>query len=95
MISDRRITRWEREHALEAVQRRLDKTPEAARVRRQTAGHLFGTLKARMGATHFLMKRLPEAAAEMALQVLQFHAGDEYHWRQALDCGDHCIYIDQ
>jgi hypothetical protein len=34
------------------------------RVRRETAEHPFGTLKMRMGATHFLMKRLPKVATE-------------------------------
>ncbi len=50
----RRITRWEHEHVLEAVQRRLDESPNAMRDRRQTVEHVFGTLKAWMGATHFL-----------------------------------------
>ena len=69
----RRVTRWEHEQVLEAVQRRLDENPEAMRVRRQTAEHPFGTLKARMGATHFLMKRLPKVATEMALHVLAYN----------------------
>ena len=30
-------------------------------------------LKMRMGATHFLMKRLPKAATEMALHVLAYN----------------------
>jgi hypothetical protein len=33
----------------------------------------FGTIKARMGATQFLMKRLPRVAAEMALHVLAYN----------------------
>src|ERR1700726_2395346 len=57
---ERRITRWEHEHLLEAVQERLDANPQAMRVRRETAEHPFGTLKMRMGAPHFLMKRLPK-----------------------------------
>jgi transposase len=69
----RRITRWEHEHVLEAVQQRLDKNPQAMRVRRETAEHPFGTLKMRMGATHFLMKRLPKVATEMALHVLAYN----------------------
>jgi hypothetical protein len=40
------------------------------RQRRETAEHPFGTIKARMGATHFPMKTLPRAATEMALHVL-------------------------
>jgi hypothetical protein len=63
-------TRWEHEQAVEAVQRRLDGHPEKMRQRRETVEHLFGTIKARMGATHFLMKTLPCAASEMALHVL-------------------------
>jgi transposase len=70
---ERRITRWEHEHVLEAVQRRLDKNPQAMRERRETVEHPFGTLKMRMGATHFLMKRLPKVATEMALHVLAYN----------------------
>src|SRR6266702_3851899 len=70
---ERRITRWEHEHVLEAVQKRLDKKPQAMRQRRETAEHPFGTLKMRMGATHFLMRRLPKVATEMALHVLAYN----------------------
>jgi transposase len=70
---ERRITRWEHEHVLEAVQQRLDANPEAMRQRRETVEHPFGTMKARMGATHFLMKTLPKVAAEMALSVLAYN----------------------
>ncbi len=70
---ERRITRWEHEHVLEAVQERLDKNPEAMRVRRETAEHPFGTLKARMGTTPLLMKTLPKVATEMALSVLAYN----------------------
>jgi hypothetical protein len=69
----RRITRWEHEHVLEAVQQRLDKNPQAMRVRRETVEHPFGTIKMRMGATHFLMKTLPRVASEMALCVLAYN----------------------
>jgi transposase len=47
--------------------------PQAMRVRRQTVEHPFATLKMRMGATHFLMKRLPNVATEMALNVLSYN----------------------
>jgi transposase len=57
---ERRISRWEHEHVLEAVQRRLDENPQAMRQRRETVEHPFGTIKSWMGATHFLMK-LPSA----------------------------------
>lgn len=70
---ERRITRWEHEHLIEAVQARLDANPRLMRVRRETVEHPFGTIKARMGATHFLMKRMPNVAAEMALHVLAYN----------------------
>ncbi len=71
--TERRISRWEHEHVLEAVQQRLDENPTAMRVRRETVEHPFGTMKARMGATHFLMKTLPKVATEMALSVLAYN----------------------
>ena len=43
------------------------------RRRRETVEHPFGTLKMRMGATHFLMKTLPKVASEMALSVLAYN----------------------
>jgi hypothetical protein len=70
---ERRISRWEHEYVLEAVQQRLDANPQAMRQRRETAEHPFATLKMRMGATHFLMKRLPKVATEMALHVLAYN----------------------
>lgn len=71
--NERRISRWEHEDVLEAVQERLDADPMAMRRRRETVEHPFGTLKMRMGATHFLMKRLPRVATEMALHVLAYN----------------------
>jgi Transposase DDE domain len=70
---ERLISRWKHEHVLEAVQRRLDEHPEKMRQRRETVEHPFGTIKARMGATHFLMKTLPKVATEMALHVLAYN----------------------
>ena len=70
---ERRITRWMHEDVVEAVQKRLDKNPQAMRQRRETVEHPFGTLKMRMGATHFLTKRLPKVATEMALHVLAYN----------------------
>jgi hypothetical protein len=43
------------------------------RQRRETVEHPFGTMKARMGATHFLTKMLPKVATEMALSVLAYN----------------------
>ena len=39
----------------------------------QTVEYPFGTIKARMGATHFLLKTLPKVASEMALSVLAYN----------------------
>ena len=69
----RRISRWEHEEVVEAVQARLDAAPEASRVRQRTVEHVFGTLKAWMGSTHFLTKTLPRVRTEMSLQVLAYN----------------------
>ena len=55
------------------MQARLDAHPETMRVRRQTAEHPFGTLKAWMGATHFLTLTLPRVRTEMSLHVLAYN----------------------
>ncbi len=70
---NRRITRWEHEAVLEAMQARLEQRPDAARLRRQTVEHVFGTLKSWMGSTHFLMRRLPNVQTEMSLHVLAYN----------------------
>jgi transposase len=67
------IERWEHEPVLEAAQKRLDENPQAMRTRRETVEHPFGTIKMRMGATHFLTKTLPKVATEMALCVLTYN----------------------
>ena len=69
----RRIGRWEHEAVLDKMQGRLDANPEAMQVRRRTAEHPFGTIKAWMGATHFLCRRLPRVSAEMSLHVLAYN----------------------
>src|SRR5713226_567202 len=65
----RRIKRWENEDVLDRMQDRLDRMPEAMGVRRQTVEHPFGTLKAWMGATHFLTRTLDKVRTEMSLHV--------------------------
>lgn len=69
----RRIARWEHEDVLERMQKRLDQRRSAARVRRQTVEHPFGTLKAWMGATHFLTRTLPKVKTEISLHVLAYN----------------------
>jgi transposase len=70
---ERRIRRWEHEAVIEAMQARLDRAPNAMRIRRATVEHTFGTLKAWMGATHFRMKRLEHVRTEMSLHVLAYN----------------------
>ena len=69
----RRISRWEHEAVLERMQQRLDRTPDAMPIRRRTVEHPFGTLKAWMGATHFLTKTLSRVSTEMSLHVMAYN----------------------
>ncbi len=68
---ERRISRWEHEHVLEAAQQRLDEHPEKMRQRRETVEHPFGTIKYWMGYTHFQLNSLSRVVTEMALLVLE------------------------
>jgi transposase len=43
------------------------------RIRRQTAEHPFGSIKAWMGATHFRLRTLEKVGTEMSLQVLAYN----------------------
>ena len=70
---ERRVRRWEHEAVIDAMQERLDRRPDAMRVRRATVEHPFGTMKAWMGATHFKTKTLPRVRTEMSLQVLAYN----------------------
>ena len=69
----RKIARWEHEDVLERMQRRLNALPMASGWRRETAEHVFGTLKSWMGSAHFLTKRTRNVATEMSLQVLAYN----------------------
>jgi transposase len=69
----RRIKRWEHEAVIDAMQERLDRKPDAMRTRRATVEHIFGTLKAWMGATHFKMRTLEKVRTEMSLHVLAYN----------------------
>jgi len=70
---ERRVTRWEHEAVIDAMQERLDRRPDVMRVRRATVEHAFGTLKAWMGATHFKTRTLEKARTEMSLHVLAYN----------------------
>jgi len=73
LAKERRVKRWEHEAVLDAMQERLDRAPETMRIRRQTAEHPFGTIKAWMGATHFLTRTLEKVRTEMSLHVLAYN----------------------
>jgi len=70
---ERRVSRWEHEEVLEAVQDRLDRHPEMMRIRRDTVEHPFGTLKRWMGSDHFLTRRFEHVSTEMSLHVLAYN----------------------
>jgi transposase len=70
---NRRITRWEHEAVIDAMQERLDRAPKSMRIRRATVEHPFGTLKAWMGATHFKTRTLKNVSTEMSLHVLAYN----------------------
>lgn len=67
------IRRWKHADVLDAMQQRLEQMPKAMSVRRRTVEHPFGTIKAWMGATHFLTRTLPKVKTEMSLQVLAYN----------------------
>jgi len=69
----RRITRWEHEHVVDAMQARLDRMPDAMRIRRRTVEHVFGTIKDWMGRSHFKTRSLPKVGTEMSLHVLAYN----------------------
>jgi transposase len=69
----RRVSRWEHEEILEAMQTRLDQRPDSMRIRRQTAEHPFGTIKLWMGSAHFLTTTLKKVSTEMSLYVLAYN----------------------
>ena len=70
---DARLREGLHEAVLDAMQERMDRTPDAFRIRRRTVEHPFATLKSWMGATHFLTRTLPKVSTEMSLHVLAYN----------------------
>lgn len=70
---ERRVSRWEHVHLVEAsnAQRRSPAAPMS--VRRSTVEHPFGTIKSWTGPCHFLTRRLSGVGTEMALNVLAYN----------------------
>jgi transposase len=69
----RRVKRWEHEDVLELMQAKLAEMPDAMLVRKSTVEHPFGTIKAWMGATHFLTRTKNHVSTEMSLHVLAYN----------------------
>jgi len=69
----KRVKRWQHEGVLDKMQAALERMPDAMTIRRQTVEHPFGTLKAWMGATHFLTRTLGKVKTEMSLQILAYN----------------------
>jgi transposase len=70
---NRRISRWEHESILDALETRMERSPDMMKVRRSTVEHPFGTIKSWMGSTHFQMKTIKRVSAEMSLHVLAYN----------------------
>ncbi|MDB5712504.1 MAG: transposase family protein [Sphingomonas bacterium] len=55
------------------MQARLDRMPDAMRIRRRTVGHVFGTIKDWMGRNHFKTRTLQRVKTEMGLHILAYN----------------------
>lgn len=69
----RRVTRWQHEAILEAMETKLAQNPDMMTIRKSTVEHPFGTIKSWMGATHFQMRTLKNVSTEMSLHVLAYN----------------------
>ena len=70
---ERRVSRWEHEHLVEASNARRRGPSAPMLVRRSTVEHPFGTIKCWTGPCHFLTRRLSGVRTEMALNVLAYN----------------------
>ncbi len=70
---ERRVSRWEHEHLVEASNARRRSPAAPMNVRRSTVEHPFGTIKSWTGPCHFLTRRLGGVGTEMALNVLAYN----------------------
>ena len=69
----RRIKRWQHEGVLDVIEEQLQRQPDAMAIRSCTVEHPFGTIKAWMGYSHFLTRRLKNVRTEMSLHVLAYN----------------------
>ena len=70
---ERRVSRWEHEAVLEAMEERVDRMSNCMRIRGSTVEHPFGTIKSWLGLTHFQMRTLKHVSTEMSLHVLSYN----------------------
>ena len=70
---ERRVSRWEHESILEAMEDRVDRMRHCMRIRAGTVEHPFGTIKSWLGPTHFQMRTLKHVSTEMSLHVLAYN----------------------
>jgi transposase len=70
---ERRVSRWEHEHLVEASNARRRSPSAPMSVRRSTVEHPFGTIKSWSAPCHFLTRRLQGVRTEMALNVLAYN----------------------
>jgi hypothetical protein len=70
---NRTITREDNEHLMEQMAGRMKAEPEKFKLRKQLAGHPFGTIKRWMGYTHFTLKGLAKVRTEWSLITLAYN----------------------
>jgi transposase len=71
--TQRRISRWEHQGEIDQMDEAVKAHPDHVLIRKQTVEHPFGTIKAWMGTTHFLTKRLKNVSTEMDFHVLAYN----------------------
>jgi transposase len=69
----RKITRWEDEHLLEAMEAHLRRAPEVFAQRKALSERPFGTMKRGMDQGYFLLKGLRKVRGEFSLTVLAYN----------------------
>jgi len=71
---ERRVSRWEHEAVMDAMEDRVDRMRNCMRIRGSTVEHPFGTIKSWIGGpTHFQMRTLKHVSTEMSLHVLAYN----------------------
>ena len=70
---ERRVSRWEHEAVMEAMEDRVDRMRNCMRIRGSTVEHPFGTIKSWLGPVHFQMRTLKHVSTEMSLHVLSYN----------------------